>query len=56
MSKASKIETYSKLWSVYVLLPNADCGFEVPTWRDTAIGAERSIRSLYPSATIVVAS
>lgn len=46
-------ETYSKLWAVTV--SNHGDTFVTSVWRDTAAGAERFVRGMYPHAEVVSA-
>ena len=45
------MERYSKLWAVLVV--NKGDTFTTSVWRDTASGAERFVRGMYPHAEFV---
>jgi hypothetical protein len=47
------METYSRFWAV--LVTNHGDTFYTNVWRDTAKGAERSVRAMYPNAELIVA-
>lgn len=47
------IETYRNLWTVNV--SNAGDVFSVSVWKDTAKGAEATVRIMYPHAELIVA-
>lgn len=49
----SGFERYSRQWGVWV--ENKGDGFATSIWRDTAEGAERAVRAMYPYAEVVCA-
>jgi hypothetical protein len=46
-------ETYARFWCVWVQ-SGADL-FATNIWRDTAAGAERAVRGMYPNAELITA-
>ncbi len=45
------MEMYSKLWAIVVV--NKGDTFTTNVWRDTAAGAERQVRAMYPHAEFI---